>query len=869
MKKIIFLIFILISSRCFAQFNEPIQINNQNVANIAGQSSYKIIGENVYITYLEYEPDTLSLYDYKVMFSFSENNGQNFTTTIIDSISHFCDVNSVLEVLSDGTIIVIYSKGYLRKAISVDNGNSFQIDIMTIGAFKPIHITNRNDIIHIAVEDDEDLEIQNTTSRVENILTSSNRDISQIEQNGIRPFPTDAEIVYVKIDGNNYSSMIGNIEHIGDSLFVVYNSYPDAAHPDFPIGDSIWVNEVAIYDTIWTVGPSGTLNNQSVWVECMLWIEGMVNGLQSWGCPENIYITNDIYYENTEIGSIPNGPFNFNITDLLCLYSEDRILIKYKHFDPFINEITAPNCDGDIYIYGLLIAIGEDTGCVDFEYQHPHGSTPNFWWTNPATGEEELLTYIDLHKFIFNPPEPVPVELEPFVLHGNNPPAGFPACGFPYESPDYPQPDVPPYGADYPWYNPVWPESSEDIVYERGTFHFYGAMAQRRRGYIHMSGIDPFFHPPNNEWDLENYHYDGIHNSVGYMKDYYYDSRLQFQSLIDISNIHQPITDSYKILRSTDNGNSFTIIHEQNLNEAIYNLQMYANDSLLVVAYQESGNPIINFKLYYENGTICEYSIDLSSFPEIVDPELLDIKLTNNLYVHISNSDFLYFSDEAEFIIKYNMENNEIENITSFEPDYNLTNFNITNDDLKIFITCEMFNDELNPEPLTLHFNYSNDNNWNDVYNFETDFVNFVPYSSKIALNFNESDSLFFLINVTDSLYSFGNLFLLTGSIDFSTGCLEEEIIKPGYNLQSYPNPFNPTTIINFSLPKENEVILSIYNIKGQQVKTLTDDHYEKGEHSIIWNGKDSNNKVVSSGIYFCKLKVGNYSKTKKMILLK
>ena len=263
MKKIIFLMFILISIRCFAQFNEPIQINDQNIANIAGQNSYKIVGENIYITYLEkyYLFEDIKS---KVIFTFSENNGQSFISTVVDSMFHFCKVNPVLEVLSDGTIIVIYSRGDFMKAISVDNGNSFQIDIMTASSFKPVHIANRNDIIYLAVENCfyENFEIQNSTFQIENILPVTTRDISQIEQNGIRPFPADAEIVYVKINGNNYSSMIGNIEHIADSLFVVYNSYPDAAHPDFPIGDSIWVNEVAIYDTVWTVGPSGTLNNQ-------------------------------------------------------------------------------------------------------------------------------------------------------------------------------------------------------------------------------------------------------------------------------------------------------------------------------------------------------------------------------------------------------------------------------------------------------------------------------------------------------------------------------------------------------------------------------------------------------------------------------
>ena len=118
--------------------------------------------------------------------------------------------------------------------------------------------------------------------------------------------------------------------------------------------------------------------------------------------------------------------------------------------------------------------------------------------------------------------------------------------------------------------------------------------------------------------------------------------------------------------------------------------------------------------------------------------------------------------------------------------------------------------DEFEPEPLTLNFNYANNDNWANVHNYETDFENFVPYSSQIALNFNESDSLYFLINITDSLNSFGNIYMLTGSFDFSTESLEEEISRSEYGLQSYPNPFNPETTITFSILNESKVNLSI-----------------------------------------------------------
>jgi len=86
---------------------------------------------------------------------------------------------------------------------------------------------------------------------------------------------------------------------------------------------------------------------------------------------------------------------------------------------------------------------------------------------------------------------------------------------------------------------------------------------------------------------------------------------------------------------------------------------------------------------------------------------------------------------------------------------------------------------------------------------------------------------------------------------------------------QNYPNPFNPTTTINYSLKEKSRVSINIYNIKGQKVKQLVSDQLSAGQHSVVWNGKDESGKSVSSGIYFYKLKAGNFEKTKKMILMK
>ena len=86
----------------------------------------------------------------------------------------------------------------------------------------------------------------------------------------------------------------------------------------------------------------------------------------------------------------------------------------------------------------------------------------------------------------------------------------------------------------------------------------------------------------------------------------------------------------------------------------------------------------------------------------------------------------------------------------------------------------------------------------------------------------------------------------------------------------NFPNPFNPITTISFSVTQTlSFVTLDIYNIKGQKVKKLVNEVLPAGEHSVFWHGKDSNGKRVSSGIYFYKLKAGDFQKVRKMILLK
>jgi len=89
------------------------------------------------------------------------------------------------------------------------------------------------------------------------------------------------------------------------------------------------------------------------------------------------------------------------------------------------------------------------------------------------------------------------------------------------------------------------------------------------------------------------------------------------------------------------------------------------------------------------------------------------------------------------------------------------------------------------------------------------------------------------------------------------------------YLSSNYPNPFNPETTIDFSFSQDNQVKLTIYNIKGQRIREYIMNNDKYKTNKIVWNGTDDNGKPVTSGLYFYKLKAGEYEKTKKMILMK
>jgi hypothetical protein len=86
---------------------------------------------------------------------------------------------------------------------------------------------------------------------------------------------------------------------------------------------------------------------------------------------------------------------------------------------------------------------------------------------------------------------------------------------------------------------------------------------------------------------------------------------------------------------------------------------------------------------------------------------------------------------------------------------------------------------------------------------------------------------------------------------------------------QNYPNPFNASSQIRYQIVRGGHTTLMIYNTLGELVRTLADRRQEPGWYVVTWDGRDNNGAEVSSGLYICRLKAGDFSGTIKMVLLR
>jgi hypothetical protein len=938
------LFILMLFTPLFSQFNQPVQVNeDMNEVFYRGSRACKVIGDEVFMAFVEIYPgnvyfahsqngedftytlvdeDIPHYFDLRnntqpclevlptgeiVIFYLKESNMTTFykavsndggQTFVCDSL--LSDISGFSSTTVDDKIYLCYQQGSsttlsyfqhftdIEKSENADGGTNAGM----VSFWGP-------DVLYGPVHSNDDIWVFNaggginggwptfygfvSTAGIFRNRSNGGAPLSQalkeqifqgIMQNGIPLGDPSTDIVYVKLCGNSFVSMYGNIVETGVEEFDVYSWFPhDAATANavisnggnwFEDADHIWTNSITMYDTIWTVGLSIAINNLSVWVNCELWIEGQVNGAITFGCADTVYIVGDITYTNTSPGQPPDDPDNPNLTDYFGLVSEKRIYIKYKHRDPFNNmELRDDNCN-DVMLYGAYAAIGiGDTliygdlachydGIFSFEYQHPHGSTPDFTAMSPYTFQDTTYTFIDFHKYIFPITPNIPPNIQGFALHGNLPVAPNGTCGFPYEDPGYlnsypnnnPYNYNDPYGTDYPWYNPVWPESSVDIVFERGTITTFGSIAQRRRGYVHRSGTDLYNHP-DNEWDLENFHYDGTHPSTGYYKDYYYDSRF-LETTPPYYPASNPNSEEPKIVITVSEDAGVTFIQQQEWlleNLMTQRLPIASQDDIVAVAYQQLLN-FINLHYSIDNGnTFTVYVIY-----DLLAQSLQDIQIYNDeIYIFAKGS-------TNECVYKFDPYSSDLITLFEFDSINHLSDFAIGNEGGKV----------------------------SEEYIWQTPFNVMNPLKSVLAINFDEQDSVFVsFLNVVSSYDDCGDLYLAKGSLPELVETEENEIVKPSYSLNIYPNPFNPSTTISFSLIAESaeNAEIEIYNIKGQKVRTLfpclchpelVEGQGTNNQYSIVWNGTDDSGKMVGSGIYFCRLKVNEKSKAvKKMVLVK
>ena len=146
---------------------------------------------------------------------------------------------------------------------------------------------------------------------------------------------------------------------------------------------------------------------------------------------------------------------------------------------------------------------------------------------------------------------------------------------------------------------------------------------------------------------------------------------------------------------------------------------------------------------------------------------------------------------------------------------------------------------------------------------------------------FNNSSYDFYENNGTILIFSLegkditGELFTFTGNL-----VIEEIIVAnwngeevtadildtvSGYRLSSaYPNPFNPSTTINYTVAKYDHVSIAVYDVIGRKIESLVNGHVDAGNYEITWNGSN-----YSSGIYYVKMKSGSYQNTQKLLLMK
>ena len=296
---------------------------------------------------------------------------------------------------------------------------------------------------------------------------------------------------------------------------------------------------------------------------------------------------------------------------------------------------------------------------------------------------------------------------------------------------------------------------------------------------------------------------------------------------------------------------------------------------------EDNDNPNRPIKLWLDYGN--DGSDEQILFPEEID-ELNYIYFLNHDF---TNSGDIKLNCQMRDKVENINQNSEIISVKAIDPNYN-SEIGFLNQTITLSIPKNSTNTPINCLVKSIDFldTSINSNRIGDIIKFYPDNLSL---NNKVNLSFNlkrlntnyefSNLAIYKLENndwilcdsyiINDLLYTDINQFG-TFAVFYNEAHNTPILFPDEYSLnQNYPNPFNPSTTIEYYLPYNNYVELNIYNIKGQQVKSLYKGYLEAGYHSIIWNGQSDSGVSLASGIYIVSFKHGKNVIRNKMVKIK
>lgn len=657
-----------------------------------------------------------------------------------------------------------------------------------------------------------------------------NTDVMRMHALTLGPANYDSNrIIMVEVDGQNYTAWMGLIQPPQMQELGYW--------PDYPQGTTLpptAINSFAICDTIWAPLAPGTCSNGGIFVNSKLWIKGDFAGRQIWAAADTIFIIGDITLQGVTPGQYPP-----NANNQVNLISENSIMLKYGYRSPIDGTRIHPLCRADndpIYIYANLAAVGIDfsqsipRGVISYEYQHPHPSIPDQLLNIPGIGDT-LFTQIDLHRNY------------------------------------YPQTTMLrwPSWLDYPWYNPLYPEAHPYL--RRGMVKFYGSMFQRLHGLFSHSYVPDPNTNPNGIWNIQNGFYGGSSAPNPHELVLWPDP---LQS-ITLQNQHYPGTSANSI------GYSHQHFFPDNLsmNDALpdESYSGYWNLGMILTSWFQDvhGNLIPHdtlmkpqlkmskAKSYVTNGVASAYSVNdllvYNSNDQITDlsSSTQNDGMIKAMAMGMENSIWTCqdYQDNLLLIKQINPTSQQIIRQFTF-PSISQAYDLFCTPNGRAYFARQLQGNEFGIYALDSGYYPVLADTWTFSAYPDDPELEIATQSKLYILPSGESTARIMLWNRQSDNDDMAMLHL--ASADLPVGNDDEFLVPPAMaSFSCYPNPMIHSLQIKLDIPDPLQAEISIYNLKGQKVKsfpTLS----PQTESLITWDGRDSSGRNTASGIYFLRM---------------